>query len=184
MISDNNLSANPEHLDRVIELLTQQGKKVVFDNGFDCKFITEDMATKLGKLKFTRCGMRMAFDRIEEDGTFQNAILKLLTHGVPKSEIMAYCLFNFQDTPQEANYRLSECAKFGIRPYPQQFTPLNRLDRKSMYVGRHWTPTLVRAFRHFWLMAGYFTKTTFESWVRTQTKFKLEDCDWTAWNTA
>lgn len=181
MVSDNNLSSSPEHLDNVIEFLLRQNKRVMFDNGFDCKYITDDMASKLGKLKFIHYGMRMSFDRIEEDGIFQRAAKELLEHGIPRDQLMAFCLFNFLDTPQEANYRLSECTRLGIRPYPQQFTPLNQLDRKHLYVGKHWTPTLARAFRHFWLMAGYYSKTTFEHWLKEQKKYSLTKEDWQAW---
>jgi len=45
--------------------------------------------------------MRLAFDRIEEDGIFQHAINMLKDNGVPRNAIMSYCLFNFMDTPQD-----------------------------------------------------------------------------------
>lgn len=181
MISDNNLSATLEHLNDVVNFLVENKKTIVFDNGFDCKHVTDDMANRLSKLKFTRSGMRLAFDRIEEDGIFQEAITKLIKAGVPKSQIMAYCLFNFTDTPQEANYRMSECVRLGIRPYPQQFTPLNKLDRKDIYIGKYWTLPLIRAFRNFWLLAGIYKKNTFEGWARDLANTKLESADWVAW---
>lgn len=182
MISDNNLSATQEHLNHVVDFLIENKKAIVFDNGFDCKHITDDMASRLSKLKFTRSGMRLAFDRIEEDGIFQEAITKLITAGVSKSQIMAYCLFNFTDTPQEANYRMSECVRLGIRPYPQQFTPLNKLDRSDIYIGKYWTLPLIRAFRNFWLLAGIYKRNTFEKWAIENTGDKLGAADWAAWN--
>lgn len=185
MLSDNNLSATPpEHLHAVIDFLVRKKKHVIFDNGFDVKHITEDMARRLGKVKFTRSGMRVAFDRIEEDGVFQAAVEKLKAGGVPKGEILAYCLFNFTDTPQQAYYRMKECVRLGIRPYPQQYTPLNQaVDRKKKkFIGKAWTEPLVKAFRGYWLMAGVYTKYTFENWMKAQDKFELSPADWDAWN--
>jgi hypothetical protein len=81
---------------------------------------------------------------------------------------MAYVLFNFNDTPSEADYRMRECVKLGIRPYPQQYEPLKEASRDKKFIGKHWTPNLVRAFRYFWLMAGIYTKTTFVEWARAE----------------
>jgi hypothetical protein len=187
MVSDNNLSSLPmEHIEDVITFAHKKDKRVVFDNGFDCKFITDDLADLLGKTKFGRTGMRLAFDRIEEDGIFQPAIEKLKKHGVPKSAIMSYVLFNFADKPQEANYRMTECVKLGIRPYPTRYCPLNKLERGNPYVGKHWTKNLARVYRVFWLMAGWFNKMTFEDWARKEIggkQYKLFDDDWDCWYT-
>lgn len=174
MISDNNLSAQPEaHIKAVIDYLVQKKKKVVFDNGFDCKHITVEMAQELARLKFTRNGMRLAFDRIEEDGVFQKAIETLLTAGVPKSQLMAYVLFNFNDTPKEAFYRMAECRRLGIRPYPQQYEPLGELDRKNRFIGKHWTRELLKAFRFYWLMPGIYTKQNFSEWITSDAKTRF-----------
>ena len=185
MISDNNLSAlSDEHLDDVIKFMVDNKKSVVFDNGFDCKHITTNMAKSLGRLKFTRHGMRLAFDRIEEDGIFQDAVKKLRDAGIAKSHIMAYVLFNFKDTPQEANYRMRQCVESGIRPYPQQYTPLNKTDRKEKFIGKYWTNNLLRIFRFFWLMAGYYNKTSFEDFAKSadNKKYPMKKEDWDAWH--
>jgi len=100
--------------------------------------------------------MRVAFDRIEEDGILQDAVKLLIKYGVNPSSILSFVLFNFNDTPQEANYRMIECLKLGIRPYPQQYTPLNCTSRDNVFIGKYWTLNLVRAFRFFWLMAGCY----------------------------
>jgi len=184
MISDNNLSATPaEHLNAVIRVLHDRKRLVIFDNGFDCKHVTDDMARMLANLKFTRSGMRLAFDRIEEDGVFQAAVERLKRAGVPKNQIMAYCLFNFNDRPKDADYRMRECAKLGIRPYPQQFTPLNRTDRVNPYIGPKWTKGLAHAFRFFWLMAGTYSKWEFEAWAKAKPDAaKMSAEDWAAWH--
>lgn len=184
MISDNNLSAQPlTHLMAVCDYLKQTNKPVVFDNGFDCKHITDDLVQALKGVKFYKNGMRLAFDRIEEDGIFQEAIIKLINGGIPKNSIMAYCLFNYTDTPQEADYRMRECVKLGIHPYPQRFTPLNNKSRQEKYVGKSWTENLIKCFRFFWLMPGLFTIYDFEDWVmhHSDINYMLSDADWKAW---
>lgn len=182
MVSDNNFSAQSfSHMKSVCDYLKDKNKKVVFDNGFDCKHITPELAQMVGGLGFVRSGMRLAFDRIEEDGVFQKAIKTLKDNGVSKSALMAYVLFNFNDTPQEANYRMTECVKAGVRPYPQQYNPLNNLTRKKKHIGKHWTKNLLRTFRFFWLMAGYHTKMTFEEFVKQDNEYNLTEEDWKAW---
>lgn len=147
-ISDNNLSAMPiEHVNNVLEFLRILGKPVIFNSGFDVKYITKDMAERLGKLKFTRRGMRVAFDRIEEDIIFQKVVQLLLDSGVSNGNIMAYVLFNFNDTPGEAAYRAEECWKLDILPYPQRYVPLTHTNRKFIYVGKYWTESLAAFFR-------------------------------------
>lgn len=182
MISDNNLSATPEkHINEVINFLSMKKKKVIFDNGFDCKHVTQEMAIELSRLSFVRHGMRIAFDRIEEDGVFQKAVKLLLKNGIPHTQIMAYVLFNFNDTPKQANYRMKECVKLGIRPYPQQYEPLNEADRKKRYIGKHWTKGLARTFRNFWLLAGYYKKMNFTKFARNYRDSRMEKADWDAW---
>jgi hypothetical protein len=166
MVSDNNLSATDNtHLFDVIDFIKSKNLRVMFDNGFDCKYITDELASHLSGLRFIRSGMRLAFDRIEEDGTFQKAIKILIDAGVKRSHIMAYVLFNFDDKPEDADYRARECVKLGIRPYPQMYSPLNRLNRERIFVGKHWTLELARKFRQFWLMAGLYTKMSFSDYL-------------------
>lgn len=186
MISDNNLSQAPDHLADVVDYLWKQQKRVVFDNGFDCKLVTDDMAMRLARLAYTRSGMRLAFDRIEEDGVFQAAIQRLVAAGVPASQILAYVLFNFLDAPQEADYRMRECVRLRIRPYPQRFQPLNKLTRTNAFVGKQWTSRLASAFRNFWLLAGLYTKHTFADYAWSaegRAKYRLTDEDRAAWET-
>jgi hypothetical protein len=167
MVSDNNLSSWPkEHLIDIIEFSNTHKMKLVFDNGLDCKLIDEDTALILSCANFEQSGLRLAFDRIEEEKQFINAIKLLLKNKIAKKKIMAYVLFNFTDTLEEANFRMETCKKLGIRPYPQCFVPLNKLDKKDIYIGKYWNLDLIRKFRFFWLMRGYYTKYTFKEFYK------------------
>ena len=183
MISDNNLSAYPEHLIEVAQYLKEKKKKVVFDNGLDCKLITPEIAKTLAGLRYVRAGLRLAFDRIEEDGVFQAAVRMLIGAGVSPRSIMSYVLYNYRDTPHEADYRMRECVKLGIRPYPQRYQPISgELVEPREFVGKHWTHNLARLFRYYWLMAGRYNKYGFEEWMRTQTEYKVAEADINIWS--
>lgn len=183
MIFDNNLTSQPiEHIENVCKFLKENNKKVVFDNGFDCKYFTSEHARLLSTVKYLRNGFRLAFDRIEEDGQFQKAVEIAIKAGISSYSMMAYVLFNFHDSPKEANYRMSECLKHKIFPYPQQYIPLHSVDRKSTHVGEKWTKNLLKCFRHFWLMPAIHTKMTFEEFVTRDNVFKLTEEDWAKWN--
>ena len=185
-IFDNNLSACAlEHVNDVFNTLEQRKIRVCFDNGFDIKFVTPEMAQRLARLKYANEGMRIAFDRIEEDGDFQRAVRMLLVAGVPKSQIMAYVLFNFTDSPQEADYRMRECHKLGIHPYPQRYMPLSITTREQRFVGKKWTDNLARAFRFYWLMPGIYRQMDFMRFIGSHynTSFKLTHEDIVAWQT-
>jgi hypothetical protein len=185
MVSDNNLSAAPrEHLFAVIDFLKEHDKRVTFDNGFDCKHIDSELAQRLAGLRFARQGMRLAFDRIEEDGVFQYSVRCLTEAGVSPSNIMVYTLFNFTDTPREADYRMRESVNLKVSPYPQCYEPLGELNRDAKFVGKHWTKALLKCFRRYWLMRGYHNKFTFAEYVEradVQAEFQLGEEDMAAW---
>lgn len=185
MIFDNNLTSFPfAHVEAVLRLLHDRRKRVLMENGVDCKHITDDVAHLLGRVTYRPSGLRMAFDRIEEDGIFQDSVRRLLAAGVHRSSIQSFVLFNFNDTPRDADYRMRECVKLGIHPYPQQFSTLNCSTREKPYIGPKWTLRLARAFRYFWLMAGYYTKGEFEDWAKGEkaAHLKLTTEDWVAWS--
>ena len=183
MLSDNNLSSiEYNHFADVTDFLVEIDKPAMFDNGFDCKYISPEIAARLARLRFVHNGLRLAFDRMEDDGVFQRAVELLLAHGAQRHQIMAFVLFNFTDTPREANYRMSECLRLGIRPYPAKFVPLNSTMRDNWFVGKHWTRQLVRVFRHFWLMAGLYKVGTFEEYIANG-NLNLSDKDIEAYHT-
>lgn len=183
MVSDNNLSAFPwEHVSAVLDYIKENNKRVMFDEGFDCKYITPKMASKLGTLKYSDWGVRIGFDRIEEEALVKRSLELLLKAGVVPSQILVFVLFNFLDTPQEADYRARTCVEFKVRPYPTRFTPLNQITRKTVYIGKHWTLNLVRAFRTFWLMGGWYRSMMFDDFLNSdRCPVKLTQQDWNAW---
>ncbi len=167
ILCDNNISAAPaEHQLEVFTHLIEQGKLVDVNAGIDCKKVTPELAKILGKVKLIPAGLKLAFDRIKEDGVFQSAIEMLIEGGVSRSAIQAYVLFGFNDTPAEAYYRASVCRELKITPYPQQYTPLDAWNRDVTFIGKHWTLNLERSFRAYWLSRGIFNHLTYDAYIR------------------
>lgn len=181
VLLDNNLTASPgSHLEDVVGFLVDRKVRTVWDNGIDCKHVDRRIASLLGKVNWGKNGLRIAFDRLDEDGMFQSAVNQLIEHGVAPEKITSYVLFNFNDKPKDAEYRLLECTRLGIRPYPQRFIPLNKEDRKNSFVGKYWTKNLVKAFQHFGIMGKFRGKTTFGEFIRrpgVRKRFNLSDAD-------
>jgi hypothetical protein len=182
VLLDNNITASlGSHLEDVVKAFGKT--KALWDNGIDCKHVDHAIAALLGKVNWAKRGLRIAFDRIKEDGVFQFAVRLLIEHGVNPWQIMAYLLYNYEDTPQEAEYRLLECARFGIQPYPLRFIPLNQESRKIIFVGRHWTKNLGMAFQHYGIMGkfrGQNKLTTFGEFVQkpdVRARFDLSEAD-------
>lgn len=165
VICDNNLTAS-EHNKEVLKHLAKTKKTVIITSGVDCKYVDEEMAALFGANRFDHSGMRLAFDRIEEDGVFQRAIRRLLEAGIPSGNFLIYTLFNFAETPQEAHYRFRVCKRhLNVRPYPQRYQKLNQTSRTAKpYVGKYWTERLAREFRSFWLRQGLSQYSSFERW--------------------
>lgn len=171
MINDNNLSSQPiEYIREIFDYIKSNNLKLNIKNGMDCKYITDELATLLGSMKFAPRGMKLAFDRISEDGVFQEAVRKLIAAGVPRNKFMIYVLYNFTETPLEAIYRMTEVIKLKIDPWPQCFVKMNKLSIKEKYLGKHWTPNLRDAFHMFYLFGGYYRKNTFLSWCLNEGK--------------
>ena len=150
MVSDNNLSSFPvEHVCAVAEKL-QGCSGVIIDNGLDPKHVTPEVCKALGRLNFYREGMRLSFDRISEREKFIDAVTILSKGGVNPASMMAYCIFNYTDTFEEAFYRCSVCASVGVRPFPQHYTPLNTTNRHCHYISPNWNMALIKAFGYYW----------------------------------
>jgi len=166
MISDNNLTSQPiEHFKEVMDFLKEHKLKVIFDNGWDCRLFNENHLKHINGVKFLKGGLRFAFDNMSQEIHIQKTIQSCLDSGIKKDRLTIFILFNFNDTPKEAEYRARTIVNLDVRPYPQKYVPLNKLTRQPTYVGKYWTENLARIFRFFYLMQGYYRKQTFPEWI-------------------
>lgn len=175
LIEDNNLSScSSEHIEDVLDGLSIIKQKVLFANGLDCKFITSEMAAKLARISYNGAGLRMSFDRMAEDGIFQQAVKYLNEAGIPSKKILAFVLFNFIDTPHDALYRVEECKRLGVMPYPARYEALDEMKDRYVYVGKHWTRNLANAFRQYYYSHQDY-KCDFMTYLQSQKNITSED---------
>lgn len=182
LVSDNNILASSEkHWKEVFTFLAKNNKGVIFNNGIYAKLLNNESAKLLSKIRYVRNGLRLAFDRIEEDGIYQKAVELLRSNGVKvKRDSLTYVLFNFNDTPQEAYYRIKECWRHNSPPYAMKYRPLNAV-KKNNYIGRYWTKSLVQVFGKWCYIYGWNRwDRSFETWIRKE-NIKLTKDDWDRW---
>ena len=188
MISDNNiLATNKKHSEEVLIYLAEIQKPVLFNNGIYAKIINKDNAKLLAKIKYSRSGLRTAFDRLEDDGYYQRGMQYLIDAGAKiQGNSLTYILFNFEDTPQEAYYRAQEAWKFKSNPYLMKYRPFDS-EKKGHFIGKYWTGNLTKAFSLWGQLYGYNRgDKTFEGFMESgltklKTKIRLTNEDWDKW---
>ena len=91
--------------------------------------------------------MRFAFDHVNQESKLKAAI-DLCRRRTTK-DIGIYVLIGFNDTPEDARYRLEKVRSWGIRPNPMRYQPLDA-KRKNEYVAPGWTELeLARMMRYY-----------------------------------
>lgn len=147
IVCDNNLLAcNKAHFDKVIDSL-KGIPGIDFEQGLDARSLTEHHAIRIAELDLSL--VRFAWDNIKSEQVVMRALKKILAVGIPKSKIRVYVLFNFNDTPEDALYRLQALKDMGIWPNPARFQPLDALKRNS-YVAPGWTERELRRMMRYW----------------------------------
>ena len=151
---DNNwLAKDIEDIKRdvsIIRGLVDAGRitSIDFNQGIDARLMTEELADLLKGVPLKP--VRFAFDGMQEDGYYQNAIRTMAERG--HHNFMTYVLYNFTDTPQDFYYRLREsvmlASELGVSvgSFPMRFQPILDIDKGRDYVGRHWTPAKKKGF--------------------------------------
>lgn len=155
ILFDNNfLNSTEKHFQSVCEGLSHfKGKLAVdFNQGLDCQIFDRAKAKQLKKINLYY--LRFAFDGLQEDGHFQKAV-KLAREVGLKSDLRAFLLYNFNDTPEEVYYRIHEILKLKGKAFPMRYQYLNCLKRNE-YVGKNWSLSSLKKFKN--LYAKYYCK--------------------------
>lgn len=134
VICDNNLlAASRAHFERVIDSL-MPFERVDFNQGLDARRFTSWHAGQIARLK--SCKVRFAFDQVSMESAVADALQVARNAGL--REFGIYVLIGFDDTPDNALYRLEKIRSWGIRPTPMRFQPLDTLE-KNAYIAPGWT---------------------------------------------
>lgn len=161
IVCDNNLLAcSRAHFDRVIDRLKPL-TGIDFNQGLDARLLTKYHAERLAELD---CTVRLAWDHINNGNAFMTAYERLRKAGFPKRRIQAYALIGYNDTPDDAWFRLRTIWNLGIKPNPMRYNPLNTMQRDS-YVASAWTDAKLRAYMRYWANLVYTAGVPFNEWL-------------------
>lgn len=158
---DNLLACSRKHFDQVIDRLKPLSG-IDFNQGLDARLLTSYHAGRLAELD---CLVRLAFDSVAYESQFMRAFETLRRASIPKKRIRVYVLVGFNDTPEDALYRLRMVADLGIDPNPMRYNPLDTLRRDS-YVDPSWTASELIRYVRYWANLRYFRAVPFEEFQK------------------
>lgn len=147
IICDNNfLASSRKHFDRVIDRLNGV-HDVDFNQGLDARLLTDYHAQRLAELDY-KC-MRFAWDDTRTERLFMRGFETAQRAGIPAEKIHVYILIGFNDTPEDALYRLETVRKLGAYPNPMRYQPLDS-KCKNAYVAPGWTDAELKRYMRYW----------------------------------
>jgi hypothetical protein len=163
IVCDNNfLACSDAHFDRVVDSLKPL-KDVDFNQGLDARLLTRERAGRLAELDMR--AVRLAWDWIGMERHYLRAVQLLTDAGFPASKLRTYILIGFDDTPEDALYRLQTVRALGIWPNPMRYQSLDSLKRNE-YVGPGWTDSELKRFMRYWANLRYTGAIPFDEFAR------------------
>lgn len=162
IVCDNNiLATSAAHFDRVVDSLKPL-RGVDFNQGLDARLMTKRHAERIRELNMAV--VRLAWDHVSLEGKFMSAWEMLTGAGIPPRLIQSYVLIGFNDTPEEARYRLEKVRALGGRPNPMRFQPLDEI-KKNAYIGPNWTERALRDYTRYWSRQNWLSKVPFDEYL-------------------
>lgn len=152
IVCDNNLlAASTRHFDHVIDrFLDSPVVDIDFNQGLDARCLTPHHAKRIAQLHHARklAKVRLAWDNLSTEEAFRKAFEVLRSVGIPLSKIGVYVLIGYQDTPEDALYRLQEIRALRIRPNPMRYQPLGA-QRRNEYTAPAWTDRKLKKYMRY-----------------------------------
>ena len=163
IVCDNNLlAASRAHFDTVIDRLKPL-HKVDFNQGLDARLLTPYHAQRLTELDLY--AIRLAWDNTAYEQPFLTAYHTLRAAHIPARMIRVYVLIGFDDTPDDALYRLQTVQNLGSRPNPMRYQPLDTPNRNT-YVHPNWTNAQLNRYMRYWSRLRWLEHIPFEQYTR------------------
>lgn len=163
IVCDNNLLAcSRRHFDVVVDRLAAMGLTGIdFNQGLDARLLTKYHAERLATLN-TRC-IRLAWDHTRDEREVMRAFETLISSGFGRRHISIYVLIGYDDTPEDALYRLTTVKSAGAVPFPMRYQPIDA-PRRNAYVSPAWTHSELGRFMRYWCRLRYTASVPFEEW--------------------
>lgn len=146
VIDDNITAGSIKHFDKVVDSL-KSFKDVDFNQGISAALVTKYHAERLQELDLKY--IRMAWDNINYESKFMRGWDILRKAGFRRSRIAVYVLIGFNDTPEDALYRLEMVRRLGGVPFAMRYQPLDTKKRNS-YFKDPWTDDELRRYCRYW----------------------------------
>ena len=139
IICDNNLLAcSDSHFDKVIDRLLENNiSGIDFNQGLDARLLSIHHAIRFEELPKDTI-IRLAWDDTKTEYKYRKAFELLIKHGIKTQQIRVYVLIGYNDTPDDARYRLDTVRGMGALPNPMRYQPLHA-KRKNEYISPNWT---------------------------------------------
>ncbi len=145
LICDNNIFASSQdHFIKVIDSVIKF-EQIDFNQGLDSYLLKDYHLQELQRVK--KVTVRFSFDNIKYESSFVQAVEKTRRYGF--KDIRSYVLIGFNDTPDDALYRLELCKKLGVLPNPMRYQPIDTKVKNS-YVDRAWTDYELKRMMRYW----------------------------------
>lgn len=161
LVCDNNLLATSrKHFDKVIDSLKAFGF-CDFNQGLEAALLTEYHAGRLAELHGPR--IRFAFDTMADEADVADAIALCRKHGL--NNISVYVLIGFNDTPEEARYRLDKVHEWKAQTSPMRYQPPDELDYNS-HVAQGWTDKLLKDYMRWYSRSQWFGRRSISEYRR------------------
>jgi len=146
VIDDNLTACSIKHYDRVIDGL-KPFAEVDINQGISAAMITPYHAERLQELNLKY--IRLAWDNINYELKFMRGWDILRRAGFPRAKIAVYVLIGFNDTPEDALYRLEMVRRLGGMPFTMRYQPLGTLKRNA-HVSYPWTHQELQRYCRYW----------------------------------
>ena len=140
-----------------------RGKKpfgeVDFNQGISAALVTMHHADRLRELNLKY--IRLAWDSIDYESQFMRGWDILRRSGFPRSKIAVYVLIGFNDTPDDARYRLEMVRRLGAEPFAMRYQPLDTKVKNSHFQ-EPWTHEELQRFTRYWNSQRYTRRIPFD----------------------
>lgn len=133
LLLDNDFFGQPVWRDRIREI-REGGFKVSFNQGINCRCITDEAAEAIASVDYRDDGMERkriytAWDSRGDDQRLFDGLCRLQKYGVKPAHMMVYMLIGYWpgETHADRDYRRRQLRKFGALPYPMPFVRTREL---------------------------------------------------------
>lgn len=168
IICDNNfLACSRKHFDFVIDQL-KVFEAVDFNQGLDARIFSTHHANRLSEFKHII--LRFAFDHIGMERKVVASIELAKKKGF--KDIRCMVLIGFEDTREDALYRLNLIRELGALPNPMRFQSLSSTIKNSE-VGKDWTDGWLRDVMKYYARLNYLGHIPFEDFRKRENQDRL-----------